>query len=250
MGKSSAPAAPDTVGAAQATAEGNIKAAQAAAAANRVNQVGPWGNLSYSQSGTDSQGNPTWTATQSLPEDIQAALPGLTGNVAQNIGQAFDTSQLPELQINPGQTAQDAIMARLTPQFERRQQQLETQLANQGIAPGTEAWKNAQYDLNTARTDAETQAALQGIGVGQSARQQALQEQSFLRNEPLNMMQALKSGTQVGGFNPAQQATTPGADILGAQQSKYAADVGATNAQNAQSTGLMSSGLMAVAAYF
>lgn len=249
MGKSSGPAAPDTVGAARETAQSQLQAAREATAANRVNQVGPWGNLQYSQGGVDAYGNPTYTATQSLPDDIQAALPGLTGNVAQNIGQQIDTSKLPQLQINPGQTAQDAIMARLTPQFERRQQQFETQMANQGIAPGTEAWKNAQYDLNTARNDAETQAALQGINVGQSARQQALQEQSFLKNDPLNTMQALRSGTQLTPFSGGQQATTPGADILGAQQSQYATEVGANNAQNAQTTGLLGSGLLAYAAY-
>lgn len=249
MGKSSAPSAPDTVGAARETAESQLQVSREATAANRVNQSGPWGSLQYTQGGTDAYGNPTYTAVQTLPENIQAALPSLTGNVAQNIGQQIDTSKLPELQINPGQTAQDAIMARLTPQFERRQQQLETQLANQGIAPGTEAWKNAQYDLNTARTDAETQAALQGINVGQSARQQALQELSFLKNDPLNTMQALKSGTQLTPFSGTPQATTPGADILGAQQAQYATQVGANNAQNAQTNQLLSSGLMAYAAY-
>src|SRR5678809_965934 len=50
MGKSSSPPpAPDYTGAAQATAQGNIDAAKAAAEANRVNQVTPYGNLQYSQ---------------------------------------------------------------------------------------------------------------------------------------------------------------------------------------------------------
>lgn len=249
MGKSSSPSSPDTVGAANATAQGNIAAAREAAAANRVNQVSPWGSLQYSQSGTDAYGNPTYTANQSLPGELQGTAKNLMGNVANNFSTPFDTSQLPELQINPGQTAQDAIMSRLNPQFDRQQQQLETKLANQGIAPGTEAWKNSQYDLNVARNDAMTQAALQGINVGQGARQQALQEQSFLRNEPLNAMQALKSGTQITPYSGTPQATTQGPDILGAQQAKYATDVNSANAQNAQTTGLMSSGLMAYAAY-
>lgn len=249
MGKSSAPSAPDTVGAAKETDAGNIAAARAAAATNRVNQVSPWGSLSYSQSGTDADGNPLYTATQALPQELQGTAQNLMGNVASNFANPFDTSQLPELQINPGQTAQEAIMSRLTPQFERRQQQLETQLANQGIAPGTEAWKNAKYDLDTARNDAETQAALQGISVGQGARQQALQEQSFLRNEPLNAMQALKSGTQLGGFQGPQQGTTPGADILGATQAAYQNQLGGVNVQNANTSNMIQGGLMAYAAY-
>jgi hypothetical protein len=59
----SAPAPPDYAAAARETAAGNISAAQTATAANRVNQVTPYGNLTYSESGTDSRGNPIWTAT-------------------------------------------------------------------------------------------------------------------------------------------------------------------------------------------
>lgn len=48
----SAPAAPDYRGAAQQTAAGNLEAARAAAAANRINQITPYGSLVYSQQGT------------------------------------------------------------------------------------------------------------------------------------------------------------------------------------------------------
>ena len=51
MGKSSAPPAPDYTGAAQATAAGNLEAARATAAANRVNQYTPYGSLEYSTRG-------------------------------------------------------------------------------------------------------------------------------------------------------------------------------------------------------
>ena len=50
----SAPAAPDYTGAAIATAQGNVDAARATAAANRVNQYTPTGNLVYSQTPTTS----------------------------------------------------------------------------------------------------------------------------------------------------------------------------------------------------
>ena len=49
MGKQSPPPAPDYTGAAQATAQGNAQAARIAAAANRVNQVGPNGSLTYTK---------------------------------------------------------------------------------------------------------------------------------------------------------------------------------------------------------
>lgn len=260
LGKQSAPAAPDYTGAAQATAQGNLQAAQAAAAANRVNQVTPYGSLTYSESGKDSQGNPMWTATQSLSPEQQKILDyqnqtslglGSIQNqgldyVKNMLSKPFDTSLLPAEQINAGQTAQDALMARLNPQFDRRQSALETQLANQGIARGTEAWKNAQSDLDMARNDAFTQAALQGMGIGQQARQQAMQEQAFLRNEPLNTLNAVRSGSQIQGpsfVNVPQQATTQGADLLGATQAGYNANLGAVNAAN-QNASNMFGGLM------
>ena len=51
-GKDSAPA-PDYKGAAEATAQGNLDATRAAAAANRVNQYTPYGNLTYSHNPTE-----------------------------------------------------------------------------------------------------------------------------------------------------------------------------------------------------
>ena len=47
---SSAPPPPDYAGAARATAEGNLDAARANIAANRVNQYTPYGSLEYQQS--------------------------------------------------------------------------------------------------------------------------------------------------------------------------------------------------------
>ena len=51
-GKADPPPAPDYTGAANATAAGNLDAARAAAAANRVNQITPYGNLTYSHNST------------------------------------------------------------------------------------------------------------------------------------------------------------------------------------------------------
>lgn len=251
MGKSSSPpAAPDYTAAANATAAGN-----------RINQVTPYGSMTYSSSGNDASGNPQYTQTVNLAPDQQKLLDqqnkislGLGSTMDQGLGYVqnalatpFDTSKLPAQQINPGQTAQDAIMARLNPQFDRRQSALETQLANQGIGRGTEAWSNGMTDLNNARNDATSQAAMQGISVGDQARQQALQEQSFLRNEPVNMLNAVRSGAQVTG--PQFSATPQGANYLGAAQSQYQADLGGYNAQQAGNNNMMS-GLMGMGGAF
>ena len=75
MGKSaSAPPPPDYAGAARETAEGNLDAARANIAANRVNQYTPYGSLEYQVSGEDKFGNPMWKATQSLAPAQQQLL--------------------------------------------------------------------------------------------------------------------------------------------------------------------------------
>jgi hypothetical protein len=84
-------------------------------------------------------------------------------------------------------------------------------------------------------------ATTQGFGVGQQARQTALQEQAYLRNEPLNTLSAVRTGAQVQGpqfVNSAQQATTAGPDILGAAQMGYNAQMGDFNAKQAAQANL------------
>ena len=51
-------ATPNYGAGAEQTAANNLKMAQLATAANRVNQITPYGNLKYTQEGTDPYGNP------------------------------------------------------------------------------------------------------------------------------------------------------------------------------------------------
>jgi len=259
----SAPAAPNYTAAAQATAEGNLDAARAATAANRVNQVTPYGRLDYSVTGQDPYGNPTWTATQSLsPEqqrllDVQNQISGSLGQVANKgvsyvenmLNTPFDTSALPSTGFNPSQSYQDAYMQRLNPQITQNREQLQQQLANKGIDIGSTAYDRAMQTQAQRENDLLLGATTQGFGVGQQARQSALQEQAYLRNEPLNTLSAVRTGSQVTGpqfVNSAQQATTGGADILGASQMGYNAQMGDFNARQAAqqnfNQGLMSLG--------
>ena len=251
MGKSaSAPPPPDYMGAARETAAGNLDAARANIAANRVNQYTPYGSLEYQQSGQDPYGNPMWSATQSLAPAQQQLLDyqnkaslglgELTGKglgyVSNMLDNPFDVSQLPSTGINPSQSYQDAYMQRLAPQLQQGRERLEQQLANQGIQLGSEAYDRAMSNQAQRENDLLLGATTQGFGVGQQARQSALQEQAYLRNEPLNTLSAVRTGAQVQGptfVNPAMQANTAGPDILGATQMGYNAQMGAANAQNA-----------------
>jgi hypothetical protein len=255
----SAPAAPDYRAAAQETAQGNLDAARVATAANRVNQVTPYGNLDYTQSGTDPYGNPTWTATTSLSNvgqqllnnqnqtslglggTINAAL----GQVQNTMGQAFNPN-LPSTGMNPGQSYQDAYMQRLAPQLEQSRESNIAQLANQGIVPGTKAYENAMRQQAMRENDLLLGATTQGFGVGSQANQQAFNQEMTKYNMPLNTLSALRSGSQVQNptfVNSAQQATTGGADILGATQMGYNAQMGDFNAKQAAQQNL-NSGLM------
>jgi len=251
----SAPAAPDYSGAAQATAAGNIEAARVATAANRVNQVTPYGNLTYAVTGADPYGNPTWTATQTLSPAQQQLLDyqnqaslGLGRLAGQGLGYVenmlqtpFDVSKLPSTGFNPSQTYQEAYMQRLAPQLQQGREQLQQRLANQGIDIGSEAYDRAMMQQAQRENDLLAAATTQGFGVGQQARQTALQEQAYLRNEPLNTLSAVRTGAQVQGpqfVNSAQQATTAGPDLLGAAGMGYNAQMGNFNAQQAAQANL------------
>jgi len=255
----SAPAAPDYTGAAQATAQGNLAAAQTATAANRVNQVTPYGNLNYAETGTDSQGNPTWTATTSLSDvgqqllnnqnqtslGLGSAINSQLGQVQNVMGQGFNPN-LPSTGMNPGQSYQDAYMQRLAPQLAQSRESTQAQLANQGVAPGTQAYENAMRQQAMKENDLLLGATTQGFGVGQQANQQAYNQALTNYNLPLNTLSALRTGAQVQNpsfVNSAQQATTGGADLLGASQMGYNAQMGNFNAQQASQQGL-NSGLM------
>jgi hypothetical protein len=258
-----APPPPDYAGAAQQTAAGNLEAARQATAANRVNQVTPYGNLDYAITGADPYGNPTWTATQTLSPAQQELLnyqnqtsAGLgrlsqtgLGYVENMLQTPFDTSKLPTTGFNPSQSYQDAYMQRLAPQLQQGREQLQQQLANKGIDIGSTAYDRAMMQQQQRENDLLLGATTQGFGVGQQARQSALQEQAYLRNEPLNTLSAVRTGSQVTGpqfVNSAQQATTAGPDLLGAAQMTGNAQMGAYNAQQAGQNS-MTSGLMGLA---
>ena len=229
-------------------------AAEATAAGNRVNQVTPYGNLTYTQTGTDSQGNPTWTATTSLSDvgqqllnnqnatslglgnTINAAL----GNVASTMGQPFNP-KLPALKSSVGtpaykqvgagpsfanataaqkmgtvdqaddlqrqisgtgmegwDAASQLIMNRLQPQIERQNAQLDAQLANQGIMPNSEAYKNAKMMQAQQQNDLLNQAQLAGQQVQNSMFNQNLQAGQF-GNQAIN--QEYQNQLAGAGFN-------------------------------------------------
>jgi hypothetical protein len=248
----SPPPAPNYAAAAQQTALGNLEATRAAAAANRINQVTPYGSLTYTKTGSDPDSG--WTQTLSLSPEQRRLLDaqnqtslGLAGlqnqgldYVRQALSRNITAADLPANMVNAGQTGQDAIMARLRPDLDRSRAALETRLANQGIPLGSEAYDNEMRLQSQRENDAMMQAALYGIDVGQKAQTQQLGLLSALQDRPINVLNAVRTGSQVTNpaFNAfAQQATTSGPDMLGAanlagnyNQGLFNANMGAYNA--------------------
>ena len=196
-----------------------------------------------------------WAATQTLsPEQQQLldyqnktsmGLAKLTGQglgyVEKMIADPFSTKDLASLGFDPGQSYQDAYMKRLQPQIEQSREALNVDLANRGIPIGSEAYKRAMMSQSQRENDLLLGATTQGFGTGLQARQQGFNEASYQRNEPINTLNAVRTGAQV--TNPSyvsvpQQATTAGPDMLGATQMGYNAQLGASNAQNAANSQL------------
>lgn len=89
---------------------------------------------------------------------------------------SIDTSGVARMPINAGTTAQDLILQRLNPTIEAGDVSFRQQLANQGLTPGTEAYDKAFRNREMSKNDLYSQAALQGIGLDMSARNQSINE--------------------------------------------------------------------------
>ena len=268
-GKAKAPPAPDYTGAAQATAAGNLEAARATAAANKVNQVTPYGNLTYSENpNKDAYGNTLYTATQTMSPQQQAiynqesrlnegllstantglnyanemlSKPGVDMSKLTQMKGSTDPSKLPSYGINPGETYTDAIMRRLQPAMTQASASEESRLANQGIGLGSSAYKNAKDIFNQGQNDLLTSAQVQGMNTGLQANQQQYNQQlqdAQLANqtnqqgftqEAYNQMQPINV---INALRTGSQVQNPSYANVPQQANTAGADIlGATNAQ-------------------
>jgi hypothetical protein len=236
-------ATPDYTGAANQTAANNLAAARAATAANRVNQITPYGSLSYAETGKDQFGNPTWTATQSIDPSLQGAVDKSKAAVSGFDFSQFNPTGLPSIGINPGESMTDSIMRRLQPQMAMEQKQFDAQMANQGIPVGSEAYQNAARQFQQGQNDKQTSAIISGTNTGLAANtQQYAQQQGTYAtnlNAPFNYASNVKAFASPSYVNPSQQATTAGADIMGAMGLANQNDQANANAANARSNAMM-----------
>ena len=222
----SAPAAPDYTAAAKATAAGNLTAAQQATAANRVNQITPYGNLDYYESGTDSQGNPMWTAKTSLNADQQALLDqqnaaakGLGTTINDQLGMVQNTMNKPfesgarDVQYGGNAPQLNQITAQ-TPDFQQMNAQgpqLQTDLSG---SSGMAGWDKAQAILNQRlqpqmqlqNEQLDVKLRNQGLMPGTEAYNRAKSSLGMQQNDLINQSQLTAQGIGQNLFNQDLQA--------------------------------------------
>jgi hypothetical protein len=96
-------------------------------------------------------------------------------------------------------------MARLEPQIAKNRVSTETQLVNQGLRPGSEAYNNAINLLGQQENDQRTQAVLQGLGLDMSANAQGY-NQALSSGQFGNLAQAQNFGQGLAGQSLTNQA--------------------------------------------
>lgn len=129
--------------------------------------------------------------------------------------------------------------------LQARQQAVGETGAQGAFANAAQAQANAQ-NLQAAQfgnqaNQARLAEALQNAGLANAGRQQGIQEQAFLRQLPLNELNALRSGSQVTmpqfqGYSGTNVAPAP---IYGATQMQGQADINQYNAQAQQQAAMM-----------
>lgn len=228
-------AAPDPAQTAAAQSASNKATAVTQYGLNATNQNTPQGSLTYNQIGAWDDGTPRFEAntTLSAPEQklfdtntqTQGHIADIGNEQSQKIGNLLNTP------INLNTATEDKInqlgAARLDPRFQREGADLETNLINRGVRPGTEAYDRAHTAFDQSKNDAYNQLYLSGRGQG-------AQEALTQRNQPINEISALLSGSQVSqpNFNNTPQVGVAPTDYIGATgQSLAQSNVGFNAAQ-------------------
>ncbi|MEK1908169.1 MAG: tail fiber domain-containing protein [Pseudomonas sp.] len=253
MGKPKAPKAPDPKETAAAQTGTNVTTALANAQLGNVNQYGPDGSVTYSTNGGRNFTDPTTGATYFIPQyeqrttlsPQQQSIKSQTDAAELNLGSLANQQSgfLKDYLSKPVNLDTSATEARtmelanqrLAPLVAQRDEDLRTRLANQGIKAGSDAYGKELNTFNQGTNDAYNQLILNG-------HQQAVQDILTQRNQPLNEISALLSGSQVGmpqfgaGTN---QPSLPTVDYSGLVEQNYQNQLGAYNTQMQQSNGIL-----------
>lgn len=299
MGKSSP--APPPVPTAAETAAGqsaaNSATAASQAALNNVDQYTPYGSTTYNQVGdyTNGQGDtvPRYSQTTSLSPMGQQLLQGEQGvqstllPTAQTLANQTASSTTTPLNFNTADSAilrsapdqlnkqaADAVYSQqksyLDPQWNQQGQQLQDQLSRQGISVGSDAYNNAQTQLDNARTQAYqgaansataqgAQSAAQLFGLAQAGQNQNISEQQLAQQQPLSLLSQLFGSTPTTPTQPISNTVQTGVsptDLTGATAAAnnaamqgYQAQVATQNANTGGAAALAGTAVTAAAIF-
>jgi len=196
-----AQAAPDPQVVAALQMEANQKGMNQEAAINRYQQYGPSGAVNWENYGTAE--NPSWVQNTTLsPENQklydsqmrrQNKLSSQSENYADKFYGKLQTKARPINYDTFNKVAQTQL-ERMTPGLDHRTNMLTTDLANQGLAPGGEAYTNAMRTDSQMRNDANL-AAINSAMVAQGQ-----QESMANANEAQNNANQSQAITNMGGL--------------------------------------------------
>jgi hypothetical protein len=275
MGKGSAPKPPDPSRLAAQQSQTNLNTAIANNRMGMVDQIGPYGSLTYETIYDQPQAAPTsapsassgprmreryneatgkyemipvgptrqaaaevpattgtaiprYRATTTLsPEqqrllDLQTQAQGNFGQLAVDQSAKLGTLLGTPVNINNESTEArlwDLAMKRVAPEMDRRRESTRTTLSNQGIKEGSTAFDRAMERVMQGENDQFNQLALTG-------RSQAVSEALAERNQPINEITALMSGSQVSQpqFQNIPTSQMPTVDRAGLEMAQYGAD--------------------------
>lgn len=228
--------------------------------ANNVNQITPTGSLTYAQTGTGANGVPTYTATQSLSPAEQQLLNTMqgtqntAGTQAGNLltganyggaGQPTPAAAIGNSTSGETQALLGEETSYLNPQFNEQTQQLQTQLASQGIYPGSPAYTQQMQNLQLNQNQAVT-------GFLATAEPAAYSQATSSYELPLTMAESEMGVAQPAGvgLTSTPQETSQPANLEGDVASANTANMNAYNAQltqqNAMLTGLFGLGAASI----
>lgn len=220
----SPPSAPNPVQSSNQQLDYNQQAATQQQQTNMINQQTPFGSLNYTADPNAPGGysaNLSLTAAQqqllSEQQGTRSALGGAGQNLAQNVAGMY--SQAPN--IDPSQLTNQMMgwgQQYMQPIFNQQQSNLNAQLQNQGITPGSEAWNNAQNlqsrNVNNAYSNLFMQAEPQAF-------QQAVTQYQLPGQEAMSLMGASAPQQPNLVSTPTAQVGAP--NYQQAAQNQYAA---------------------------
>lgn len=235
MGKSKAPKPPDPRETSAAQTGTNVATALANTSLQNVNRVGADGStLTYGQTGSTSFTDPYTGQTYQLPQFTATEKLSAPAQKIYNTGQAAElnlataaknqSGAVADTMSKPWEADTSAIEAHLfglgantlDPMYDRQRSDLETRLSGQGIKLGSAAYDRALNEFGITQGQAYNDLALRGRG-------QAFQELQAQRNQPINELSALLSGSQVSmpSYNVNTPAGIPTTDNAGLINANY-----------------------------